>query len=390
LSKQSDLLLRGCNWEKKVTREGSAIDSINMAKIELSQSEVEAATKVLRSGKLRQGEECTAFENEFAQKVGRRHALTCSSGSAALHLAYSALLEPGDEVLMPSFTFIATASMVVHAGGRPVFCDVDPETFLMDLEDARSKLSSRTKTLAPVHLFGNPFDMPKAMTMADEHGLKVICDAAQAHGAMHQEFDAGHWGDMACYSFYPSKNMFVGEGGMICCDDDALADDLRLLRSHGIAGKYLHTRLGFNYRMTDVEAAIGRQQLQRLDEMLARRQRNADIYNEAIGDIPGLTPQKTTGSSSHAWHQYCVVVDPGKYGRDRDSLAAYLNGQGVATAIHYPRGLHQQPVFVELYGEQRLPVTEDLARNILALPVHHGLDDTQVERVAGLLADAVG
>jgi perosamine synthetase len=381
-------MLRCFYREKKVTREGSAIDNISMAKIELTQSEVEAAAKVLRSGKLRQGEECVAFENEFAQTVGRRHALTCSSGSAALHLAYSSLVEPGDEVLVPSFTFIATASMVVHAGGRPVFCDIDPETYLIDLDDARARITERTKALAPVHIFGNPFDMEGAQELADSHGLKLICDAAQAHGAQYQGLDVGHWGDIACYSFYPSKNMFVGEGGMVCCDDDDLADDLRLLRSHGIAGKYLHTRLGFNYRMTDVEAAIGRKQLRRLDEMLARRRRNADIYNKALNDISGLTPQKTTSNSSHAWHQYCVMVEAQNYGMDRDSLAAYFGQRGVATAVHYPRGLHQQPIFMDLYGEQRLPVTERLAKNILALPVHHGLDDAQVERVAALLAEA--
>ena len=356
--------------------------AIEIAEIKLSEREIEAAIAVLRSGALRQGKQCEAFEAEFADRVGARHALTNANGSAALHLAYLSFLEPGDEVLVPSFTFMATASMVCMAGGTPVFCDIDPDTHLLDLNDASRKITARTRSIAPVHLFGNACDLAAVARLAAAHDLRVIWDAAQAHGATFGSTDVGGVGDFVCYSFYPSKNMFVGEGGMTCTDDDALAEKIRHLRSHGQTGKYYHTMLGLNYRMTDVEAAIGREQLKRLDEMLAVRRRNAEILNQGLGGISGLVPQKPTPGSEHAWHQYCVAIDPQRFGMDRDRLASKLRERGIASGVHYPRGLHQQPVFIERYGEHNLPVTETLAERILALPVHHGLSAGEAERVA--------
>jgi perosamine synthetase len=347
------------------------MDRIAMAQIQLTENEIHAAVNVLRSGALRQGKECEAFENEFCSKVGARHAVTCANGSAALHLAYMVFLQPGDEVLVPSFTFIATGSMVTMCGARPVFCDVDTETFLIDLEDAKKRLTDKTRAIAPVHLFGNPCDIDAVKAFADANGLLSVWDAAQAHGAQYKGRDVGAFGDFVCYSFYPSKNMFVGEGGMICTDNAEFDHKLRFLRSHGQTGKYYHTMLGLNYRMTDVEAAIGREQLKRLDEMLAVRRRNAAVLNEKIAEIPGIEPQKITLESEHAWHQYCVTVDPDRFGCDRATLAERLNDKGIGTGVHYPRGLHDQPIFKEMYGDDRLPTTEFLAANILALPVHH-------------------
>ncbi|MGC2432456.1 MAG: DegT/DnrJ/EryC1/StrS aminotransferase family protein, partial [Desulfobaccales bacterium] len=228
---------------------------IGMAEIKFTEAEIEAAVRVLRSGALRQGKECSAFEEEFAARVGAKFAVTSANGSAALHLAYLAFLQPGDEVLVPSFTFVATASMVTMAGSKPVFCDVDPHTFLLDLEDAARKVSPRTRAISPVHLFGNACDIDAVQTFAKKHHLVIVWDAAQAHGAEYCGQDVGSFGDFVAYSFYPSKNMFVGEGGMTCTDNDEYAAKLRHLRSHGETGKYLHTMLGLNYRMTDVEAA---------------------------------------------------------------------------------------------------------------------------------------
>ena len=355
--------------------------TIKMAEIKLTEAEIEAAVRVLRSGALRQGKECEAFEKEFAEKVGAKYAITCSSGSAALHLAFMAFLEPGDEVLVPSFTFIATASMVVMAGGKPVFCDIDPETFLINLKDAERKITERTKAIAPVHLFGNPCDIEAIQKFAEKHNLIVVWDAAQAHGAKFKGKDIGSFDDFVCYSFYPTKNMFVGEGGMVCTNNEEFAYKIRFLRTHGQTGKYYHTMLGLNYRMTDVEAAIGREQLKRLDKMLATRRRNAEILNKGLAEISGIRPQKVTPNGEHAWHQYCVIVDKEEFGCNRDELAERLKQKGIATAIHYPRGLHQQPIFEQIYGRQNLPITEHVAKNILALPVHHGLRQSDVERI---------
>jgi len=361
--------------------------NIPIAYTELTNSEIEAAIRVLKSGLLRQGKECEAFEKEFAEKVGAKYAVTCSSGSAALHLAYMAVLEPEDEVLIPSFTFIATASMVVMAGGKPIFCDVDKETFLIDLEDAEKKITPKTKAIAPVHLFGNPCDINAIQTFAKKHELIIIWDAAQAHGARYKEKDIGSFDDMVCYSFYPTKNMFVGEGGMICTNNSDLYYKLKYMRSHGQTEKYYHTMLGLNYRMTDVEAAIGRTQLKRLDDMLTIRRRNADILNKGLEDIPGIHPQMITPESEHAWHQYCIIVESESFVLTRDELAKQLNEKGIATGVHYPRGLHQQPIFREKYKKITLLNTEYLAQNILALPVHHGLSQRDIEKIVEVIRE---
>lgn len=363
---------------------------IKIAEIELSDSEIAAAVAVLKSGALRQGRQCEAFEAEFAEEVGAGYAVASSSGTAALHLAYLAFLQPGDEVLVPSFTFFATASTVALCGGVPVMCDVDPDTFLLDLDDAAQRITPRTRAISPVHLFGNACDVDKVGAFAKEHELEIVWDAAQAHGATFKGRDVGSVGDMVAYSFYPSKNMFVGEGGLTCTDSADLAEKMRHLRTHGQTGKYYHTMLGLNYRMTDVEAAIGREQLKRLDGMLAVRRRNAAQLSEAFADIPGLRPQRVTPGSDHAWHQYCVLVDPQEFGCDRDALAAELRKGGIASGIHYPRGLHQQPIFESLYGQKKLPHTEYLAQHILALPVHHGLRPTDVEEISRLVREIAG
>lgn len=361
---------------------------IGIAEIKLTDAEVQAAVDVLKSGNLRQGPHCQAFEEEFAAYVGAEYAVTSSNGSAALHLPYLAMLEPGDEVLVPSFTFIATASMASYAGAKPIFVDVDPDTFLIDLADAEAKVTSKTRAIAPVHLFGNPCDRTAVEAFAAKHDLKIVWDAAQAHGASFDGVDVGAWGDAASYSFYPSKNMFVGEGGMTCTNDPEVDKKLRLLRAHGVAGKYNHVTLGLNYRMTDVEAAIGREQLKRLDEMLAVRRRNADILNAGLGQVAGLTIQQTTPGGEHAWHQYCVLVDEAEFGCGRDELGERLKARDVASGVHYPRGLHQQPAYIELQGEQTLPVTERLAETILAIPVHHGMSEADAHAVVDAVKDA--
>ncbi|MEM7441740.1 MAG: DegT/DnrJ/EryC1/StrS family aminotransferase [Pseudomonadota bacterium] len=354
---------------------------IGIADTKLTEAEIGAAVEVLKSGMLRQGPQVASFEKEFGRFVGARHAIANVNGSTALHIAFADFLEPGDEVLVPSFTFISTATMVIAAGGVPIMCDVDPATWTIDLADAESRVTERTRAIVPVHLFGNVCDIEAVQDLAGRHNLKIVWDAAQAHGATYDGHGVGGFGDYVTYSFYPSKNMFVGEGGVTCTQNADSDRQLRLLREHGMPERYLHTVLGYNYRMTDITAAIGREQLKRLPAMLDRRRKNADRLLAGLAGTPGLTLPIIAPKAGHAWHQFCVLVDEAAFGRSRDGLSEFLRDNGVGSAVHYPRGLHQQPVFIERYGEMSLPVTEDLAARILALPVHHGLSDSDIDRV---------
>lgn len=354
---------------------------IQMADTHLSEEEIQAAIRVLRSGALRQGLECDAFEHEFADTVGAEFAVTCANGSAALHLAYAAILQPGDEVLVPSFTFFATASMVIQSGMKPIICDVDPESYLIDLADAEKRLTPKTRAIVPVHLFGNACDVERVRDFTKAHRLKIIWDAAQAQGTLWRDKDIGGLEEAVCYSFYPTKNLFVGEGGMITTPDQEIAHRMRYLRTHGQTSKYTHTMVGWNYRMTDVEAAIGRAQLKRLPAMLATRQRNAKILTDGLSNIKGLKLQRITNNSQHAWHQFCLVVDESAFGLSRDGLMDHLKKAGIATAVHYPRAVHQQPIIEQLFGKYKLPVSEWLTQTIIALPVHHALSEDEVHMV---------
>jgi perosamine synthetase len=354
---------------------------INMADTRLTQAEIDAAVEVLKSGSLRQGPFVAAFEKRFAKFTGAKYAVASSSGTSALHLAYLTFIQPGDEVLVPAFTFIATASAVVLAGGKPIFCDIDPETFNLDVDDAARKITARTRAIAPVHLFGNACAMDRINALAAKHHLKIVWDAAQAHGTQFHGQDIGAFANFVAYSFYPTKNLFVGEGGMTLTDDEAAAEKMKLFRSHGQGQKYLHTLIGYNYRMTDVEGAIGLKQIDRLPEMLATRRRNAAQLLQELSQIDGLTVQRTEDNSVHSYHQFCFLVDGARLGIDRDGLREQLQQRGVMSGIHYPKGLHQQPVFEGLFGKISLPVTEETCRRIVAIPVHHGLSEEEVEYV---------
>lgn len=363
---------------------------VGMASTTLTEAEIQAATDVMRSGALRQGKKCAEFEAGFAEWTGAAHAMTCANGSAALHLAYLALLEPGDEVIVPSFTFIATASMVNAAGGTPIFCDVDPTTHLIDLDHAESLVTDRTRAIAPVHLFGNAADVPAVRAFADKHGLSTVWDAAQAHGTLWNGQDVGAFGDVVTWSFYPTKNMYTGEGGMVATDNADLDAKLRLLRSHGVQGRYNHVTIGLNYRMTDISAATAVVQLDLIDERLATRRRHGERLVAALEGTGLFTPQRTTPGATHSYHQLCATYDADAGPMSRDDLMAALGERGIATGIHYPRGLHQQPVYLDLYGEQTLPITENLAASIMAFPVHHGLSDDDVDYVISNLQEVLG
>lgn len=356
--------------------------SIQIADVQLINGEIEAAVEVLRSGAIRQGKLTQEFEERFAEAVGARHAIAVSSGTAALHMAWLAMLEPGGEVLVPAFTFIASASSVVLAGGRPIFCDVLPESGLIDVEDARRRLTPGTRGIAPVHLYGNAANVTAIQELAKEHDLRIVWDAAQAHGTTYNGFDIGGLDEIVCYSFYPTKNMTTAEGGMITTNDDDLNEKLRLLRSHGQAKKYYHTAIGLNYRMTDVQAAIGLVQLEQLPGWLERRQANAEQLSSLLEDLPGISTPAVAPGIGHSYHQYTIQVDPDAAEMSRDQVSEGLKSHGVGSAVHYPRPLHQQPVFAEQFGEMSLPVSEQLSETVLSLPIHPNVSNDDLQHIA--------
>ncbi|MDQ4144473.1 MAG: DegT/DnrJ/EryC1/StrS family aminotransferase [Actinomycetota bacterium] len=358
-------------------------ERVSIAAVDVRPEDIEAVSRVLRSGNLRQGAVVQDLENEFAARAGAAHAVAVSSGTAALHLAYLAMFRPGDEVIVPSFTFVATASMLLAMGAVPVFADVDRRTFTLSPDDVRRSITENTRGVAPVHLFGNTCDMDGLMAVAAEHRLSVVWDAAQALGTKYQGRDVGSFPSAVCYSFYPTKNITTGEGGMITTDDAELAGVLRLSRSHGAAAKYVYTALGFNYRMTDFQAALGREQLRRLDDYLEARQSNAKSLTAQLEGIHGITPPFVPGYATHTFNQYSVLIDEQRVGWNRDDLGKRLSELGVETAVHYPTPLHRQAIFGA--SEARLPVTERLCKQIISLPVHPLLSSSELSRVGTAL-----
>jgi dTDP-4-amino-4,6-dideoxygalactose transaminase len=329
----------------------------------------------LESGRLRAGRVTEDFEVRFAASTGARYAIATSSGTAALYLACRAMLRPGDEAIVPDFTFVATASMVAACGANPVFADVDPGTFTLDPEQAERRITAKTRAFVPVHLYGQPADIAGLTRIARRHGLRIIWDAAQAHGAHFRGRDVGSFPDAVCYSFYPSKNMTTGEGGMITTSNAALARELRLLRSHGEASRYRHVLLGYNFRSTDIASAIGRVQLAKLPGAVRARRRNASVLARGLAGLPGLDLPQIASDARHAFNLFTIRVDAKRAGISRDDLAEALRQRGVEAVVHYPLPLHRQPIF-RGYGRDRdFPVSIRLAHSVLSLPVHPGLKE---------------
>jgi len=378
---------------KLAVRGGAPVskDMVQVVAVKLSDQDIDAALGVLRSGMLAQGKQVAGLEEAFARMSGAEHAVACANGTCALQLAYEPLIRPGDDVLVPAWTYIATASMVVARGANPVWVDVDPETYTIDPKDAAARITDKTTAIACTHLYGGPVDIDAIGSLAIDHGLAVVYDAAQAHCTTYDGRGIGAFGDAVTYSFYPTKNMTSGEGGMVTTTDPDLDTTLRSLRSHGETEKYIHDRIGYNYRMSDVEAAIGRSQLQRLDALTNQRKQNAASLDAAIARIDGLHAPKTVAKGSHVYHQYAVRVDPDVFvtpddGRPiRDWIVEALRAEGVASALHYPRALTRQPVF-DHDGIRRPPVAESLAEKLFCIPVHHHLTTEQIAIIGEALA----
>jgi dTDP-4-amino-4,6-dideoxygalactose transaminase len=339
----------------------------------LGDEERDAVWAVLQSGRLAQGPRVAELEARFAELVGVPHAVAVSSGTAALQLSLLALeIGPGDEVITVPFTFIASANSILYTGARPAFVDVAATDFCVDVDRVAAAITPRTRAIMPVGLYGQPADMPRLSALAADHGLALVEDAAQCHGAAIGDRRSGSWG-IGCFSFYPTKNMTTGEGGMVTTSERGLVERLQLLRDHGMRVRYQHEALGYNLRMTDLHAAIGLAQLAKLPAFNARRREIAARYDAELRGV--ITPRQRPGVT-HVYHQYTLRV------ARRDEFAAALAERGVGTGIYYPIPVHHQKPFRALgYGSRHLPVSERLAAEVLSIPVHPGLSDDDVSAV---------
>jgi dTDP-4-amino-4,6-dideoxygalactose transaminase len=330
------------------------------------------------------GPNVQAFEQEAAAYLGVQHAIGVANGTEALHLALRAAgIGPGDEVITSAFTFIATAEAIRYVGARPVFVDIDPRTFNLTPQTVEAAVTPKTKAVMPVHLFGQPCDMPGIQAVCARHGLKIIEDCAQSFGASIRGQQTGSLGLAAGFSFFPSKNLGgYGDGGLVTTNDETIARQVKMLRNHGSEVRYYHDVIGYNSRLDELQAVILRVKLRHIDEFNQGRRRAAHLYSELLADLP-LTVPYEDGVGVHVYHQYTLLCDR------RDDVMAALSQAGIASAIYYPVPLHRQKVFAADYAGASLPVTETVAARCLSLPIFPELTDEQVHRIADVIHAAL-
>ena len=357
---------------------------IPISKPLLGEEEQVAVRRVLESGMLAQGPRVAEFERAFAEFIGVKHAIATSNGTTALHATLLAHgVGPGDEVITTPFTFMASVNSILFTGARPVLVDID-DSFNINPAQVEAAITSRTKAIMPVHLYGQAADLGALDQIAHRHGLALVEDACQAHGAEFAGHKAGSFGT-GCFSFYATKNMTTGEGGMITTDDEGIAQRARMIIAHGMKVRYYHETLGCNYRMTDMAAAIGIEQLKKLPAFNARRAANAAWYDQQLANIPGLITPSVAPDRTHIYHQYTIRITP-EYGIGRDALAEQLGQRGIGSAIYYPIPVHRQHS-MRAYGMGDLvcPITEQMADEVLSIPIHPSVTDS--DRL--LIADAL-
>ena len=355
--------------------------TLRIGRPQIGDEEQEAVARVLRSGQLSQGAEVAEFEEEFSQRVGGRPCVAVNSGTSALLVALLSVgIGAGDEVIVPSFSFAATANAVVLAGARPVFVDIEPTHYGIDPEAVLAAIGPRTAAIVPVHLYGHPADVPALRYIARRYDLALIEDCAQAHLASIAGEPVGSFGSAGAFSFYPTKNMTTGEGGIVSCADEDIARRARLLRNQGMLRRYENEVVGYNLRMTDIHAAIGRVQLRKLGGWTERRRANARLMTKLLAQAPDheIEYPRVADAADPVWHQYTVLVP------DRDVVIERLGECGVVPGVYYPTPIHRLPAY-DL--ELDMPVTDAACREVLSLPAGPDLEPADVERVAVTLME---
>jgi perosamine synthetase len=354
---------------------------IPIAKPLLGEEEKQAVLEVLSSGMLAQGSRVKAFEQAFADLCETHFAVATSSGTAALHLSLLANgIGTGDEVITTPFTFIASVNSILYTGARPVFVDIDPETFNIDSSQIEAVITPKTKAILPVHLFGLSCEMDSILAIAEKHSLKIIEDACQSHGATYKGRVVGSFGTGA-FSFYPTKNMTSAEGGMVTTNDEILAEKCQVIRQHGMRRRYYHDELGYNYRMTDVHAAIGLEQLKKLEHFNQVRRNHAHYLSS---HLEGVSVPVEPPGCRHVYHQYTIRVRDGR----RDALRAHLLQQGIGSEVYYPVPIHLQESYTQQFGKQAsFTKVEQASQEVLSLPVHPALTQAELEIIVQAVND---
>ena len=349
-------------------------------------SEIDAAiSRVLDSGWYIIGKEVKAFEEEFAGYIGVAHGIGVGSGTEALHLALRACdIGRGDEVITVSHTAVATVAAIELAGATPVLVDIDPDFYTIDPEKIESAITSNTKAIIPVHIYGQPANMVPILKIARKNRLYVIEDCAQAHGATYQGKRVGSIGDIGCFSFYPTKNLgALGDGGMVVTNDEKLAKKAKLLREYGWAERYVSHIAGWNTRLDEIQAAILRVKLKHLDDDNSKREHIAEVYNKELGYIDIILP-KQRKDSTHVYHLYVIRAER------RDALLSFLREKGIGASIHYPEPVHLQPAYRHLQARDKLPETEKIAKEIISLPIYPELSESDIQTTIKTIREFAG
>jgi len=351
----------------------------------ITKEDVKAVAETIRRTQLSQGPKVEEFERAFAKYLGVKYAVAVFNCTVALHVALAALgIGQGDEIIVPPFTFIATANAVVYQNAKPVFADIDSKTYNIDPNQVKKAITSKTKAIIPVHYGGHPAEMDEIMEIAEKHDLTVIEDAAEAHGAEYKGKKAGNLAHIACFSFYPNKSMTTGEGGMIVTNDAKLAETMKLLRSHGQDYRYHHVLLGYNYRMTELQAALGVVQLKRLDKIVNCKQKLARYYTEQLSETAGLEPPYVSPHVKHGYFLYTIRV------KKRDQVQTQLEKSGIETRVCFP-SVHLQPIYRQLYGYKggEYPVSEKASDTVLSIPIHYSVSTDDQEYIVKHLKEAL-
>ena len=356
---------------------------IFIAKPLMGEEEKKAVSEVLDSGMIACGPKTEEFEKKFAKYVGCKYAIATTSGTTALHLGLLSLgISKGDEVIVPSFSFIASANSILFCNAKPVFCDVNQKTFNIEVNKIENPITGKTKAIMPVHLYGQPADMRSITDIAEDYDLKVIGDACQAHGAKYNGKMIGSFGDVECFSFYPTKNMTTGEGGMITTNSEELAEKAYSIRNHGREKNrwgYDHGSLGYNYRMTDIAAAIGIEQLKKLPKFNEKRRENAKYLNENLSEIKEIATPIVLKNAEHVYHLYTIRC------KDREKLIYQLKENEVGYGIYYPKPLHFYK-HLKQYAHRDLKNSEILANEVLSLPVHPALNEQDLQKIVEVIS----